>query len=90
MCPHNTTSEFYNYKGFYSIVLLALVDYDYKFIYADIGCQGRISDGGVYRNCTFYNALRNNELDLPALRPLSCLNRTWIPYHSNVPLPMCL
>ncbi len=48
--PQNSGSSFYNYKGFYSIVLLALFDYDYKFLFVDVGCQGRISDGGVYRN----------------------------------------
>ena len=43
-----------NYKGFYSIVLLAFFDYDYKLLVAEVGCQGRISDGGVYGNSSFY------------------------------------
>ena len=29
------------------MVLLALVDADLKFIYVDVGTNGRISDGGV-------------------------------------------
>nr|CAI5845426.1 unnamed protein product [Callosobruchus analis] len=44
-CPFSSHSEYYNYKGSLSIVLMALVDSNYNFIYADVGCQGRISDG---------------------------------------------
>lgn len=68
--PKNSGSEFYNYKGFFSIVLLALVDYNYQFIFVDVGCQGRISDGGVYRHSHFYKALEKNELGLPDDSPL--------------------
>ena len=35
-----------------------------------MGCQGRISDGGVYRNSTFYKALENGSFNLPDLLPL--------------------
>ena len=51
--PKDSGSDFYNYKGFFSIVMLAIVDYDYRFLYVDVGCQGRISDGGVFRNSAF-------------------------------------
>ncbi|XP_036335456.1 uncharacterized protein LOC118745905 [Rhagoletis pomonella] len=40
-------SYFYNYKGTNSIVLLALVDADCRFIYIDVGCNGRTHDAGV-------------------------------------------
>ena len=55
--PRNSGSEFYNYKGFFSVVLLAVEDADYKFIFADVGCQGRISDGSILRNSLFWKAL---------------------------------
>lgn len=70
LCPEHSGSQYYNYKGFFSIVLLAFVDYDYKFLIAEVGCQGRISDGGVYRNSEFYKALQNQELNLPEPMPL--------------------
>lgn len=68
-CPDNSGSEFFNYKSYFSIVLLAVVDANYNFLYIDIGCQGRISDGGVFRNSSFFEAL-NTSLNLPTPRPL--------------------
>ena len=54
-------------RFFFSIVLLVIVDYCYRFDLNNVGCQGRISDGGVYRNSLFY---RNNLLDYPANKPI--------------------
>ena len=62
-CPKGDGSTFFNYKRFHNIVLLGLVDSDYKFIFIDVGCQGRMSDGGVFRNTELYNRLVSDELN---------------------------
>jgi len=69
-CPINSGTEFFNYKGTFSIVLMALVDANYMFTYVDIGCQGRISDGGVFRNTSLWHKLEANEILLPSDEPL--------------------
>ncbi|KAL4111794.1 hypothetical protein QTP88_015681 [Uroleucon formosanum] len=45
---HNTGSFFFNYKDYFSIVLLAMVDAKYKFIAVDIGSFGREGDSGIF------------------------------------------
>lgn len=45
--PPKSGTEYHNYESTFSIVLFALVGSDYKFMFADVGCQGCISDGGI-------------------------------------------
>ena len=47
--PAKSGSQYYNYKGFYSIVLMALVDAEYKFIWADLGATGSASDAQIHK-----------------------------------------
>ena len=46
ICPPHSGSDYLNYKGFYSIVLMAFVDDDYRFVVAEVGAHGKISDSG--------------------------------------------
>ncbi len=48
--PPKSGSLFYNYKGSFSINLLALVDANYKFTAIQVGDFGKNSDGDVYNN----------------------------------------
>ncbi|CAH1999221.1 unnamed protein product [Acanthoscelides obtectus] len=77
--PPHTASEYFNYKGHFSIVLLALVDSDYCFIFADIGCPGRINDGGVYNQSVLKQKIDTNVINLPPPSPLPNSN-TNFPY----------
>lgn len=58
---------------------MALVDANYNFIFVDVGCQGRISDGGVYRNTDLWTKFENKQLRLPADKPLPA-NNNMLPY----------
>ena len=74
----NSGSYYFNYKDKLSIVLPALVDADYKFTYIDTGSNGRIRDGGVYRNATLSSALENNSLNIRKERKVD--DFTKLPY----------
>ena len=77
--PFDSGSEYFNYKSFFSIVLFALVDADYNFLYVDCGCQGRISDGGIFKHSKLYTFIDKQRLNLPAPRSLQ-EGRPEIPY----------
>lgn len=70
VAPPNSGSDYINYKDYFSIVLLGLVDANYCFLYANVGCQGRISDGGVFANSSLKKMIDDLQLNIPEKTPL--------------------
>jgi len=64
-CTSKSGSEFYNYEKDYSVILLEIIDANYKFIYIDDGTNGRVNEALVFSKSTFYEVLQTNTLNLP-------------------------
>lgn len=46
------------------------MDANYNFIFANVGCQGRISDGGVFKKCFLWKLIEGKKLNIPKPQPL--------------------
>ena len=68
--PRNSGTLYHNYKGFFSVILLALVDSDYKFMWASIGAHGSTSDCAVFNESPLKAAIEAGLLDIPDAEPL--------------------
>ena len=69
--PPDSGSDYYNYKGFFSIILFAMVSSDYKFLWIDVSGMGSSSDAHIYNNSELKQGLENNNIrGWPATRPL--------------------
>lgn len=51
--PPNSGSYFFNYKSFHRVLLLAIAGANAKFIYIDVSCNGRKSDGGYLKTVLY-------------------------------------
>ena len=63
--PGKSGSLYYNYKGFFSIVLLALVDGNYKFLWVDVGSNGAASDAQVFNSGELKEMIQEGLLNIP-------------------------
>lgn len=79
MNPAHSGSLYYNYKNFFSIVLMAVVDSQYKFIYIDVGSYGREADPTIFSQTSFGQKLYEGSLNLPRREPTNA-NTPPLPY----------
>lgn len=69
-CPNNSGSTYFNYKGFYSLVLFAMVDAEYKFTWVDMGANGGASDCQIFNSSDLKAAIEDGTIGFPAPQPL--------------------
>ncbi|XP_017475959.1 PREDICTED: putative nuclease HARBI1 isoform X1 [Rhagoletis zephyria] len=55
--PKEDATDYHNYKGWYSIVLLALVDARCRFIYVSSGSPGRCNDSQIFQTSSLKQQL---------------------------------
>ena len=77
-CPKGgaqAMKQYFNFKGFYSIVLMALVDAEYRFIWASVGAPGNTHDSTLMQSTELWdrivagNVIPNivQQIDIPPL-----------------------
>ena len=60
-------SDHYNYKSFFSLLLLALVDAEYRFLWIECGSSGC---GQIFNRSLLWEKIENGSLGLPPPEPL--------------------
>ena len=64
-CTKLSGTFYHNYTGFFSMVLLAVCDVDYRFTLFDFGSYGSNNDCGVLANFLLGKGLESNKFQLP-------------------------
>ena len=67
--PKNSGSHYHNNKCTDNMIPIAVVGPEYQFLYAEVGMNGRNSDGGTWAQNPLRKALENNTFHLT--KPLS-------------------
>ena len=64
-CPPGGLSackEYHNFKNFYSIVLMALVDSNYRFVWGSCGFPGNSHDSVIFQSTNLWNSIQEGML----------------------------
>ena len=80
-CPLSSGSLYFNYKGYFSLVLMAICDARYTFTLVDIGDYGSNNDSGVFRNSEMGKSFLSESMNLPEPEPLqNSSDQSPVPY----------
>ena len=88
-CPKMPGTYYYNYKRFYSIVLLTIWDCNYCFTLFDLGQYESNNDCGVLANSAMGKMMENDKLGIPAPSKLRSCSFGPLPYFFFVGDEIC-
>ncbi|CAF1487329.1 unnamed protein product [Rotaria sordida] len=57
--PLGFECDYFNYKKYHSIIMLATVNSNLLFTYINIGAPGRCNDSSIYNNCSLSNVIQH-------------------------------
>ena len=69
--PKKSGALYYNYKGFFSIVMLTLVDGQYKFRWVDAGTAGSCSDAQIFNASQLKRRIEDDRIGFPDPAPIT-------------------
>ena len=78
--PVGGGSYYFNYKKFHSIILLAVCDASYKFLFVNVGAAGSAGDAGTWLNSSLHGYLEAGTAGLPEPEPMPH-DDVAVPYH---------
>ena len=63
--PPKSGSLYHNYKGFFSVVLMALIDVDYRFRRENVGTVGSCSDAQIFNDTELKEKIEDDSIGFP-------------------------
>ena len=66
-CETSKWKEYYNFKNFYSVVMMGIVGTDYKFLWTSVGLPGSSNDACIFQASRLYQNIAANDF-LPEIQ----------------------
>lgn len=80
--PHNAGSQYYNYRKYFSSILMAIADSQHRFVAVDIGAYGQANESRAFKNSCLGQRLYSGDFGIPEPRPF--------PGNNAPPMPLVL
>ncbi|CAH1964555.1 unnamed protein product, partial [Acanthoscelides obtectus] len=79
-CPFRSGSMYFNYKDYYSVVLMAVADSKYRFVFVNVGSYGKDCDSSTFKRSSLWQSIESNTQPLPEDKCLPGTKSPKLPY----------